>query len=89
MTGYVSNSTCMLVVMMMMMFLKELFITLNIKILMILTFLVMQTMMKYIIIVRMKNIRLMKCNDDVYGDIRHQIYGVRLYTVMLRMIHCP
>jgi hypothetical protein len=61
---------------MMMMFLKELFITLNIEILMILMFIVMQTMMKYIIIVRMKKIRLILCNDDVYGDIRHQIYDV-------------
>ncbi len=61
---------------MMMMFLKELFITLNIKILMILMFIVMQTMMKYIIIAMMKNIILMKCNDDVYGNIRHQIYDV-------------
>ncbi len=45
-----------MLVVMMMMFLKELFITLNIEILMILMFIVMQTMMKYIIIVMIKKI---------------------------------
>ncbi len=48
----------------------------------------MQKMMKYIIIVMMKNIRLMICNDDVYGDIRHRIYDdVRLYND--KDDHCP
>jgi hypothetical protein len=43
---------------------------------MILMFIVKQTMMKFIIIVMMKKIRLLICNDDVCGDIRHQIYDV-------------
>jgi hypothetical protein len=49
--GYISNSTCILVMMMIM-----LFIILNIKMQLILMFIVMQTIMKFIIIVMMKKL---------------------------------